>query len=136
MLIFIHWWSDCVNCLWSVANWVFDFNQSEVNTRIRRLLCKKTHYSCHLFKSDDSESYSKHCFYIDHSIRTTSNDSRKNMNEQNKSSHRYANWLSSIFEFQFSLNCFFLEWKNNIKTEELNFYSYIKEIFHFCYISI
>ncbi len=58
------------------------------------------------------------------------------MNEQNKSSHKYANRLSSIFEFQFLLNCFFLERKNNIKTEELNFYSYTKEIFHFCYILI
>ncbi len=97
---------------------------------------KKTHYSCHLFKSDDSELYSKYCFYVDHSIRTTSNDSRKNMNKQNKFSHKYVNQLSSIFKFQFLLNCSFLKWENNIETEKLNFYSYIKEIFHFCYILI
>jgi len=58
------------------------------------------------------------------------------MNEQNRSSHRYANQLSSIFEFQFSLNCFFLKQENNIETEELDFYLYTKEIFHFCYILI
>ena len=58
------------------------------------------------------------------------------MNEQNKFSHKYVNQLSSIFEFQFLLNCSFLKWENNIETEKLNFYSYIKKIFHFCYILI
>ncbi len=68
---------------------------------------KKTHYSCHLFKSDCSRSYDWHSFYIDHSIRSTSNDSWKNMNEQNQSSNWYANRFSSIFDFhsQFEIDC-------------------------------
>ncbi len=44
---------------------------------------KKTYYSCHLFESDSSRSYDWHRFYVNHSIRSTSNESWKNMNEQN-----------------------------------------------------
>ncbi len=55
------------------------------------------------------------------------------MNEQNKFNHRYVNWCSSIFEFQFLLNCSFLKRENNDKTEKLDFYLYIKEILFFCY---
>ena len=59
--------------------------------RIRWSLCKKTHYSCHLFEFNDSRSYNRHCFYVDHSIKTTSNDFRKNMNEQNQFSDKHVN---------------------------------------------
>ena len=62
---------------------------------------KKTHYSGHLFESDSSRLYDWHCFYVNHSIRSTSNDFRKNINEQNRSSNWYANRFSSIFKFQF-----------------------------------
>ena len=65
------------------------------------IIMLKTHYSCHLFKSDYSRSYDWHSFYVDHLIKSTSNDSQKNMNEQNQSNNWYANRFSSIFEFQF-----------------------------------
>ncbi len=94
---------------------------------------KKTHYSCHLFKSDCSRSYDWHSFYVDHSIKLTSNDSWKNMNEQNQSSNWYANWFSLIFEFhsQFEINCFTYKQQDNHEAKKFNFYSYIKEIFHY-----
>ncbi len=46
-------------------------------------------------------------FMLITSIKSISNDSWKNMNEQNQSSNWYANQFSSIFEFhsQFKINC-------------------------------
>jgi len=58
------------------------------------------------------------------------------MNEQNWPSNRYANQLSSIFEFQFSFEIDYsiIKQLNNHKTEELNLYLHTEEIFHFRYI--
>ncbi len=82
---------------YSFANWIFIFNQAQINKKIQWLLCKKAHYSCNLFESNCSRSYETFRLYADHLIRSTSNDSWKNMNEQNWDDYWYERWLSSIF---------------------------------------
>ncbi len=80
------------------------------------------------------------CLYADHSIKLTSNDSWKNMNEQDQDDYWYKRWLSSIFLFQSSyqsfyqslFNCSFKQ-ENRDRTEEFNLYSNTKEIYLFCH---
>ncbi len=83
--------------LWLFANWIFIFNQAQINKRIRWSLCKKAHYSCNLFESNCSRSYETFRFYADHSIKSTSDDSWKNMNEQDRDDYWYKRQSSSIF---------------------------------------
>ena len=83
--------------LWSFANWIFIFNQAQINKRIRWSLCKKVHYSCDLFESDYSRSYETFHLYADYSIESASDDSWKNINEQDQDDYWYERWLSSIF---------------------------------------
>ncbi len=79
------------------------------------------------------DQINEHHFYVNHLIKSTSNDSWKNMNEQNQSSNWYANQFSSIFEFhsQFEINCSTHKQQDNHEAKEFNFYSYIEEIFHY-----
>ncbi len=61
------------------------------------IIMQKAHYSCNLFESNCSKLYEMFHLYADHSIRSTLDDSWKNMNEQDQSNYWYERWLSSIF---------------------------------------
>ncbi len=80
--------------MWAIRLNLSSSSKCQLETQLND---QSTYYSCNLFKSNYSRSYETFRLYADHSIKSTSDDSWKNMNEQDQDDYWYERWLSLIF---------------------------------------